>query len=111
MCDRLQMGTARAGGTGKDNSVPCYTLKIRGGCSTYMKQDGKVGTAGKGPLIQEEKSATLGVTQDQYLFVPDMCLNDQGGAQMNVSYGKTETLRAQAHGHQPIVLENDNGEV
>lgn len=30
---------------------------------------------------------------------------------MNVSYGKTETLRAQAHGHQPIVLENDNGEV
>lgn len=79
MCDRLQMGTAGAGGTGKDNSVPCYTLKIRGGCSTYMKQDGKVGTAGKGPLIQKEKSATLGVTQDQYLFVPDMCLNDQGG--------------------------------
>ena len=24
--------------------------------------------AGKGPLIQEEKSATLGVSQDQYLF-------------------------------------------
>lgn len=45
-----------------------------------MKQDGKVGTAGKGPLIQVEKSATLGVTQDQYLFVPDLCFNDQGGA-------------------------------
>lgn len=49
---------------------PAYTLKIRGGCDTYLKSDGSVGTAGKGPLIQEEKSATLGVTQDQYLFAP-----------------------------------------
>lgn len=56
----------------KDKNYPCYTLKIRGGCDTYMKQDGKVGTAGKGPLIQKEKSATLGVTQDQYLFVPQV---------------------------------------
>lgn len=80
MCDRFQMGPARTGDARKDNSMLCYTLKIRGGCSTYMKQDGKVGTAGKGPLIQVEKSATLGVTQDQYLFVPDLCFNDQWGA-------------------------------
>lgn len=79
MCDRFQMGPTGTGDARKDNPMPCYTPKIRGGCSTYMKQDGKVGTAGKGPLIQEEKSATLGVTQDQYLFVPDVCLNDQGG--------------------------------
>ena len=41
------------------------TLKIRGGCEvdSYGKK------AGKGPLIQWEKSATLGVTQDQTLFV------------------------------------------
>ena len=45
-----------------------------------MKSDGKVGTAGKGPLIQTEISATLGTSQDQYLFVPkELCLNDQGG--------------------------------
>lgn len=37
-----------------------------------MKPDGSIGTAGKGPLIQTEQSATLGVTQDQYLFVPVM---------------------------------------
>lgn len=72
-----------------------------------MKQDGKVGTAGKGPLIQVEKSATLGVTQDQYLFVPDLCFNDQGGGIMGVTYGKTWTLRAQMSSHPPIVLEKD----
>lgn len=68
--DRLQRPT----------SHPCYTLKIRGGCDTYLKPDGSIGTAGKGALIQTDVSATLGVTQDQYLFVPkELCLNDQGG--------------------------------
>ena len=51
---------------------PCYTLKIRGGKDTYIKADGTTGTAGKEPLIQTEQSATLGVTQDQYLFVPEV---------------------------------------
>ena len=41
------------------------TLKIRGGCDRdcYGKK------AGKGALIQWEKSGTLGVSQDQTLFV------------------------------------------
>lgn len=56
-------------GARKDHCCPCYTLKIRGGCETYMKRDGKKGTAGKGPLVQYDVSATLGTTQDQYLFV------------------------------------------
>lgn len=34
-----------------------------------------------------------------------ICLNDQGGAQMDVSEEVTGTLRAQEHGHQPCVLE------
>lgn len=59
---------------------------------------------GKGPLIQTNKSATLSCNNDQYLFVPNLCLNDQGGAVMNVTYNKTDTLRAQTHGHEPIVL-------
>ena len=41
-----------------------------GGSDTYMKHDGTVGTAGKGALIQTNQASTLGVTQDQYLFVP-----------------------------------------
>lgn len=32
-----------------------------------------------------------------------MCLNDQGGQQMEVTENITGTLRAQEHGHQPIV--------
>ena len=50
-------------------TVKSCTLKIRGGCSTYVKADGKTGTAGKGPLVQWERSGTLGVSQDQTLFV------------------------------------------
>ena len=41
------------------------TLKIRGG----VERDSYGKKAGKGALIQWEKSATLGVTQDQTLFV------------------------------------------
>ena len=45
--------------------VKSCTLKIRGGSERdiYGKK------AGKGALIQWEKSATLGVSQDQYLVV------------------------------------------
>ena len=47
-----------------ENPMSC-TLKIRGGreVDSYGKK------AGKGPLVQWERSATLGVTQDQTLFV------------------------------------------
>lgn len=45
-------------------SISC-TLKIRGG----VERDSYGKKAGKGALIQWEKSATLGVSQDQYLFV------------------------------------------
>ena len=39
-------------------------LKIRSGCEG----------GGKGPLIQEDKSATLATNNDQYLFVPAYCI-------------------------------------
>ena len=45
--------------------VNSCTLKIRGG----VERDSNGKKAGKGPLIQWEKSATLGVNQDQTLFV------------------------------------------
>ena len=54
-----------------DHVPVVFTLKIRGGCETYIKRDGTIGTAGKGTLIQTDKASTLGVTQDQYLFVPE----------------------------------------
>ena len=35
-----------------------------------------------------------------------LCINDQGGQIMEISEGMTGTLRAQEHGHQPLVYEN-----
>lgn len=46
-------------------AVP-YTLKVRTGCA--VDSAGKA--AGKGALVQENKAATLAVTQDQYLSQP-----------------------------------------
>ena len=57
-------------GTGVcDRAVP-YLLKIRSGC------DG----GGKGPLLQEDKSATLATNNDQYLFVPMVSAGFKGRA-------------------------------
>lgn len=77
-----------------------YTMKIRSGC------DG----GGKGPLVQEELSATLATHQDQTLFeLRNTVLNDQGGGFMEVTHGMTETLRAQEHGHAPITFDKTEG--
>ena len=56
--------------TDADHIPVVFTLKIRGGCDTYVKRNGTIGTAGKGALIQKDLASTLGVTQDQYLFEP-----------------------------------------
>lgn len=79
-----------------------YTLKIRSGC------------AGGGKGAQTELSATLSTLQDQTLFQPIPVLNDQGRSVMDVSYNVTGTLRAQEHGHQPIVFDargNGDGKI
>ena len=52
-------------GLGANDRVP-YTMKIRSG----VEVDSSGKAAGKGALIQTDLSATLGVTQDQYLFQP-----------------------------------------
>ena len=77
-----------------------YTMKIRSGC------DG----GGKGPLVQEELSATLATHQDQTLFeLRNTVLNDQDGGFMEVTHGMTGTLRAQEHGHAPITFDKTEG--
>lgn len=57
---------AKGNGTGAfEPDSTSYTIKVRGGCE--IDSLGK--RAGKGALIQKEKSATLGVGQDQTLMV------------------------------------------
>lgn len=52
-------------GIGTDDRVP-YTMKIRSGVET----DSSGRKAGKGALIQTDKSGCLNTVQDQYLFQP-----------------------------------------
>jgi DNA (cytosine-5)-methyltransferase 1 len=74
---------SQASSYGRDRGSKSYTLKIRSGCEG----------GGKGALVQTEKSATLSTLQDQ------------GGSVMDVSYDVAGTLRAQEHGHQPIIFD------
>lgn len=53
---------------GESYTDESYTLKIRGGCDTYKDWNGQTRGAGKGALVQTERSATLGIHQDQTLF-------------------------------------------
>lgn len=49
-------------------SLESKVLKVRCGADTYVKRDGRIGTAGKGPLIETEVTFTLAASQDQTLF-------------------------------------------
>lgn len=74
---------------------------------------------GKGALVQEDKGGTLGIGKEgdpsPTLTAGDrhvvMCLNDQGGNVMGVSYDVSGTMRAQEHGHQPAVMVFDTTQI
>ena len=86
---------------GRGLDAVAYTLKIRSGVA--VDSAGKA--AGKGPLVQVDKAATLSTTQDQYLFAPTYALDQQGGSQISVRTDeKSPTLRAEAHGNVPAVV-------
>ena len=56
--------------------------------------------------IHDEVSQTLRVNMGGDNTAKVMCLNDQGGSVMEITEDMTSTLRAQEHGHQPLVYEN-----
>ena len=86
-------GLAANGTAGNDRVVGAKSFSLQGNMS------------GKGALVQTELSATISTLQDQTLIQPIPVLNDQGGSVMDVSYDVTGTLRAQEHGHQPIIFD------
>lgn len=60
--------------------------------------------------VQEECAPTLKGSESGTNMVPSiLCLNDQGGSQMSVTENIAGTLRAQEHGHQPIVMGSQQG--
>lgn len=67
--------------------------------------------AGAGPSAgsigyQEEIAPTLKAAASGNMMPSVLCLNDQGGRVMECSEDISGTLRAQEHGHQPLVFEN-----
>ena len=67
--------------------------------------------AGAGPSAgsigyQEEVAPTLKAAASGNMMPSVLCLNDQGGQIMECSEDVVGTLRAQEHGHQPLVFEN-----
>ena len=67
--------------------------------------------AGAGPSAgsigyQEEIAPTLKAAASGNMMPSVLCLNDQGGRIMECSENVSGTLRAQEHGHQPLVFEN-----
>ena len=65
------------------------------------------GSKAGGVGYQEECVPTLKASDSGTNMVPSiLCLNDQGGSVMECSEDVSGTLRAQEHGHQPLVYEN-----
>ena len=87
-----------AGGGQAGQGYPCVlTAAFSAG------QGSKAGGIG----YQEECSPTLKAAESGTNMVPSvLCLNDQGGSVMECSENVSGTLRAQEHGHQPLVYEN-----
>lgn len=77
-----------------------YSGLSRGGCS-LMGEDIT-------PTLISRYETQIGNTQDKLNVI---CLNDQGGQEMSVTKEQTGTLRAQEHGHQPLVVEKPERKV
>ena len=86
---------ASADGGGGRN--PGGLLFAAGFCAGASPAAGSIG-------YQEEVSPTLKASASGNMMPSVLCLNDQGGSVMECSEDVAGTLRAQEHGHQPLVL-------
>lgn len=66
---------------------------------------GNAGADARGIGYQAECSPTLKTGTAPSV----LCLNDQGGSQMHLTENISGTLRAQEHGHQPLVMATQQG--
>lgn len=70
------------------------------------------GSAAGGIGFQTECSPTLKASESGSNMVPSiLCLNDQGGSVMAYSEDVAGTLRAQEHGHQPLIVDKRSDEM
>ena len=76
---------------------PGGLLFAAGFCAGASPAAGSIG-------YQEEVSPTLKGSASGNMMPSVLCLNDQGGSVMECSEDVSGTLRAQEHGHQPLVV-------
>ena len=89
--------TAAGAGGGAGEAIPINTM-----LATRHKQLGR-GT-GFGIGMPGEPEFTISTNHCHAVFQPGViCLNDQGGSIMGTSVDVAGTLRAQEHGHQPVI--------
>ena len=96
---------AERGTVADDSEIP-YTLIVHSG----VERDSKGKVAGKGALIQKNKSATLSTVQDQYLFQPVTSVeNHPADSRVNLDEsGKVQILTSRmgtGGGNVPMVME------
>ena len=84
-----------AGADGGGGRNPGGLLLAAGFC-------GNAGAEARGIGYQDECSPTLKTGTAPSV----LCLNDQGGNQLHCTKDITGTLRAQEHGHQPLIFDN-----
>lgn len=83
-------------GINKDVSFTLNTIDRHAVCAFHLTQD---------PIVMEDKTPCVSAGSGSgQAVVGVLCLNDQGGKCMSVTADKTATLRAQEHGHQPVIL-------
>lgn len=95
----------QAGGNGQQFMEEIsYTLDTRKEAHAVAYAIRTAQTSSNGWGISEESAYTLDRAKGQAI-----CLMDQGGSNMNVEVEKTGTLRAQTHGHEPIIIREREG--
>ena len=84
------------GGGGRNPGGLVYTAGFSANAGS------KAGSIG----FEENIAPTLKGSQSGGMMPSVLCLNDQGGKVMSCTENVSGTLRAQEHGHQPLIFEN-----
>lgn len=97
----------------RDEGIDLHDLAGTLGAQPGMKQQTFVagfsagaGSSAGGIGYNESVAPTLKGSPGGNCMPSVLCLNDQGGSVMNCSENISGTLRAQEHGHQPLVFDN-----
>ena len=75
---------------------------------TLMKQAGLSASKNEPDVMEGVKESSSNMIESEHCqpsTINQYCLNDQGGQQISVSENVSGTLRAEEHGHQPLVFE------